>query len=389
MMPSAKKRRCCNAGPQFNSCTINMYFAPVPAPPPTEEAPKSLFASNAERIKRTSIVKKGKSYSVLVWQSTSDGKIKAGCQNCSKHFVDLSNFAPMDGSSNSQGARTKFDAAYAAYQAAYAAGDRDECIAQRGMLEALRCTKCFDCRPDQGHLTPSHSQCKDYYDTMRKTMAVQHDGCQNPDCPERGEESWCILTADHGTNPKKRDKNDDPVCLGAYSKWPLLGGVPAMMEEAKQIHQWICHCCHAIEPTSNSGNRCADPATMPVGKRSGTKEELQQYNARRMAVRKYPKLQYVDAAKRRIGQCAACARPVVPGAEVMHEFNHLDEASKSKGGLFGPRGGVAGLVAKLTNAATLDKVKTLLDDEMAKCNLLCKNCHHRHTNKYPPRATAF
>ena len=263
MLPSAKKRRCCNAGPQFNSCTmIHMYFAPAPAPPPTEEAPKSLFASNAERIKRTSVMKNGKSRSVLVWQSTADGKIKAGCQNCSKkHFVDLSNFAPMDGSSRSQGARNKFDAAYAAYQQAYAAGDRDECIAQRGILEALRCTCCFDCRHDKGYVSPAASECKDYYDTMRKTMAAQHDGCQNPDCPERGEGAWCILTADHGTNPKKCDKDDELVCLGDYKKWPPLGGVPAMMEEAKQIHQWICHCCHAIEPTSNSGNRCADPAT--------------------------------------------------------------------------------------------------------------------------------
>ena len=248
MLPSAKKRRCCNAGPQFNSCTIHMYFAPAPAPPPTEEAPKSLFASNAERIKRTSVMKNGKSRSVLVWQSTADGKIKAGCQNCSKkHFVDLSNFAPMDGSSRSQGARNKFDAAYAAYQQAYAAGDRDECIAQRGILEALRCTCCFDCRHDKGYVSPAASECKDYYDTMRKTMAAQHDGCQNPDCPERGEGAWCILTADHGTNPKKCDKDDELVCLGDYKKWPPLGGVPAMMEEAKQIHQWICHCCHAID----------------------------------------------------------------------------------------------------------------------------------------------
>ena len=67
MLPSAKKRRCCHAGPQIHSYgTINMYFAPAPAPPPTEEAPKSLFASNAERIKRTSFVKNGKSHSMLV-----------------------------------------------------------------------------------------------------------------------------------------------------------------------------------------------------------------------------------------------------------------------------------------------------------------------------------
>jgi hypothetical protein len=33
-------------------------------------------------------------------------------------------------------------------------------------------------------------------------------------------------------------------------------------------------------------------------------------------------------------------------------------------------------------AAALDQVKDLLDAEMAKCELLCANCHHRHTHKY-------
>jgi hypothetical protein len=73
---------------------------------------------------------------------------------------------------------------------------------------------------------------------------------------------------------------------------------------------------------------------------------------------------------------------VLPGTEPAFEFNHLDEATKEKGGLFGPRGGVGGLVHNDTKAAALDKVQALLDAEMAKCNLLCANCHHRHTWKY-------
>lgn len=160
------------------------------------------------------------------------------------------------------------------------------------------------------------------------------------------------------------------------------------VEESKQIHQRICHCCHRVEPTSYSGNRLPDPATIPVV--SGGNRYVGSDNARRnKAIRVYPKQQYVDAAKRRIGKCAACARPVVRGKEVMHDFNHLDEATKSKGGRFGKWGGVAGLVRNPNNAATLDKVKSLLDDEMAKCNLLCRDCHHRHTWKYPPSATEF
>ena len=70
------------------------------------------------------------------------------------------------------------------------------------------------------------------------------------------------------------------------------------------------------------------------------------------------------------------------GTEPAFEFNHLDEATKCKGGLFGPLGGVSGLVGNHAKAAALDQVQELLDAEMAKCNLLCANCHHRHTHKY-------
>lgn len=74
----------------------------------------------------------------------------------------------------------------------------------------------------------------------------------------------------------------------------------------------------------------------------------------------------------------------------MFDWNHRDEATKCKGGLFGEKGGVAGLVANCSNAATRAKVKHLLDAEMKpKCDLLCTNCHHRHTWKYPRSATVF
>ena len=334
---------------------------------------------------------RGKSCSVVVWYSAADGTIKAGCHNtCSKNsWVDLSNFAPMDGSSKTQANRTKFDAAYAKYKEAHAAGDRDECVAQRCVLESLRANKCSECPNDKGYVSPAQSACKAWYDAMRKKMANEHGGCQNQDCPERGEHVWRVLTADHGTNPKKRDKHNELVGLGEYTKWTALGGVPAMEEEAKQIEQWICKCCHAVEPTSNQGKRYKDPEDMPRGKRRGTDDEVKKYNDRHRAVRVYPKQKHVDAAKRRIGKCAACGRPVEEGKEVMHEFNHLDEATKSKGDLFGEHGGVAGLVHNCSNDAALKKVKRLLDDEISKCNLLCCNCHHRHTHKYEPSATQF
>jgi hypothetical protein len=373
--------------------TINNYFAAAPAPAPAPEQPKGLFATNADRLKRVSVKTNGKSCAVYVWYSARDGSLKGGCYHpCSKQFVDLGNFAPADGSSHTQGDRTKFDAAYLAYKTAHAAGDHDECVAQRAILEKLRTYRCFGCRNDPGYLSPKEKDCKEWYDATRKAAAARNDGCANQDCPERGTHVWCILSAEHGTNPKKKDVHGDPVALSDYARWSSLGGVPAMEEEAKQIDKWTCKCCARLDPSSNSANRCGDPKDMPYGKPSGTEVEVAQYKRKRKAVRVYPKQQYVDACKwdDGKGECAECKRPVVKGEEVIFDWNHRDEATKCKGGLFGKVGGVCGLVGNHSNAATLAKIQHLLDAEMKpKCDLVCTNCHHRHTWKYMESATVF
>ena len=420
-MPKRERSAAPKPPQVVNKYYITNYFAaaPAPTPAPAEEGPKRLFATNSDRLKRVSVVKGGKPCAVYVWYSTRNGTLMGGCHNtCTKQYVDFANFAPADGSSNTQAYRTKFDAAYAAYKAAHAAGNRDACVAQRAILERLRTDKCFGCRNDPGYLTPKEEACKAWYDGMRKEMCAIGDGtnpgCAHTDCPERGVHVWCILTAEHGTNPKKRDAKGKPLALSDYTRWQ---SVPAMIEEAKQIEKWTCHCCAALDPSSAQANRCADPATMEKGKSKGNKEEVQAYVARHNAVRKYPKHQHVDAAKRRVGCCAACARPVVAGKEVQFEWDYRDESSKEKGGLFGKRGGVAGLVHNHTNAAALEfdtesafepieplydaarlgknvgnptgHVRELLDAEMAKCDLLCRNCHMRRTHKYAPSATVF
>jgi hypothetical protein len=124
---------------------------------------------------------------------------------------------------------------------------------------------------------------------------------------------------------------------------------------------------------------------MPLGKRSGTPEERTQYDARRQALVVYPKQQYVDEVKRAVGACLHCRRPVLRGQEAGFDWDHRDEATKCKGGLYGVFGGVSGLVRNCAQAASLDKVQPLLDAEMDKCDLLCNNCHHRKTYGYPRR----
>jgi hypothetical protein len=189
-----------------------------------------------------------------------------------------------------------------------------------------------------------------------------------------------VLQADHGTNPKKRDANHNLVSPGNYVRWASLGGVPAMREEFKQIEQWTCGFCHKLEKTSKAGKRSKDPATIPKGKSRGTPEEKKQYDARAHALIVYPKMQYVDARKLAIGECAHCKRKVTPENAAAFDFNHLDPSKKKKGGLFGKNGGVASLVNNNSQAGSLENVQGLLDAEMdpEMCNLLCANCHHVH-----------
>lgn len=357
-------------------------------------------------------VKKGRyGYSVYVYYSDTDGTLKGGCYHCIRGPFDFSHFAPDKNSSNTAGKCTKFHALYKKYKVMYDQGNDEECERLRGLLEHLRTADCITCRARQ-KLSPAKLACKKFWNKIRQAMAKKYKGCQNKDCPERGPHVWELIQADHGKNPKVHALSD-------YTWWSLKknGGVEAMIEEAKQIEQWICGCCHAVEPTSSSGNRCPDPDTMPEGKqgRNSTKDQVKQYHAQRQAVRKWPKQQYVDAQKRLAGCCAACKRPVVAGKEVQFQWDHIIEATKCKGGLFRKNGGVAGLVNNITNASKLKfdkvgafvcieplydaarrvkgnptgRVKKLLDREMKKCNLLCCNCHARRTHQYEPSQTVF
>ena len=326
------------------------------------------------------------------YYSDKKGELLGGCRNmCKRQCVSILHFAPMDESSQLAGFRTKFLEAHLAYKIAYDEGDKEECILQRKIVADHRTVNCEECSMGLGYLTPAQKKCKNWYDETRQAWCEYGNGCGNGDCPERGAHVWQILTGDHGTNPtKKHGRTGKPINLGQYSEWPAHGGVNGMELEAKQIEKWICQVCHRLEKTSASGKRYPDPESMPTGEHDGTDDEIKQYLARQKAVIKYPKQRYVDAKKREIGNCEACNRRVERDQEQGFDFNHLEESTKEKGGLFGKSGGVGGLVSNHTTVkCTLDHVKELLDIEMDKCNLLCANCHFRHTHNYPPSLTKF
>jgi hypothetical protein len=350
------------------------------------------FRHDPERGKTVTVLKNGNPCSIYIVYVDTDGTLKGGCYNtCHRQFHDYMWFAPAAGSANTAAKRTQFLSAYDAYKTAHALKDREACLVHRTILEALRTTACSECRHDPGYLSPAQRACKAWWNAKRQQMCAFNDGCAHPDCPERGPDVWPVLTADHGTNPKAKHKTTGkPLGLGSYTHWTAHGGVPAMEKEAEQIEKWICRVCHVLEPTSDAGRRCADPTTMPAGKqgKSSTALERKQSFARRVAVIRHPKHQHVDAAKRRLGACAACARPVEPGTEPGFDFDHLDESTKGRGGLF-TYGGVAGLVHNHAKAAALEAVRDLLDAEMAKCQLLCANCHARKTWAYEASTTEF
>ncbi len=379
------------AGTVYHANTINQYFLNAPpeavaaaaaaaasAPstsgaPAAEAAPApSIFVTNDERRHNVTVKKGGKDVSVYVSDACLDGTLRGGCHGtCSNQWVSIARFAPDADATNSAGHRQTFDAAYAAYQAAFAAGDRDEAIAQRAVVEALRTAHCDTCRARRGTLSPAEQACKDEWKRMKQEACARQDGCANQQCSERGMASWPVLQADHGTNPKVHELSD-------YKFWSCNGGVEAMRAEAQQIHQWVCGVCHSGEETSSTGRRNGDPALMPDGKRSGTTEERKQYDAKRQAKITYPKYSYVDAVKRRIGRCQyhGCNRPVLPGTEPGFHWDHRVESTKCKAGLYGAGGGVGGLANNPAKASALEKVQHLLDEEMGKCDLLCVPCHY-------------
>jgi 5-methylcytosine-specific restriction endonuclease McrA len=120
---------------------------------------------------------------------------------------------------------------------------------------------------------------------------------------------------------------------------------------------------------------------MQDGSYKGTKEEKTQYHAKYAAISRFEKHQYVDACKREIGCCAKCTILVIPGTEPGFTFDHIDETTKliGKSTIAGEQGGVSGIAR---NKSRLSAMKPHLDAEMAKCQLLCENCHKRKTHNY-------
>lgn len=339
----------------------------------------------------TQVKKNGKMVGVHLTLPTEDGTLVGGCYKMYRNKkVDIARFAPYGDSHNTNSKHQRFHAALAAFYAAREGGDEAEAEAreQRKIVEALRTQRCDMCREvSRKKISPAHQACRDEWGCMRQDKCHEQDGCANKACAERGMASWTVLQADHGTNHKKHD-------LSNYQWWAGRGGVPAMREEAKQIHQWVCGTCHAIESTSASGQE-HDPEKMPDGKRRGTRIEIKQYNTKIRAKITFPKNEHVNKHKHWIGKCQykGCTTECVAGNEVGFHWDHRVESTKRKcrclnaksepkdayrgcaDQFFRRDGGVSGLAGNATRATALEHTKGFLNAEMVKCDLLCVSCH--------------
>jgi hypothetical protein len=388
---SKRKRDAVNmtVNVNVNNNTINNYFAPKasePQPParvvegvaaPEEPEPlPNLFPIHEQRVmeKSSSI----RNYNYDLARSKRDGSLLGGCSACKVSYRrPIEHFAPPDKHLNHR-RRAKFDAAVAAYAAAYARRDLEAARAARADVVATRNTYCQSCQEAVGKLPPKRQACKDEWERMRKEAG----GCANPDCRERGPKAWQVLQANH-LDPKTKVRALSRYPWWSKGEWTVDQCVSEMRKEAAKCN-FLCGFCHALNEHSNQANRHGDPDAMPDGKWNGTEEEVVQYHAKHNAKIRFPKQQFVDAEKLRRGCCATCRRVVAPETCVAFHFYHRDERTKTigKGTLAGKYGGVCGLVANHAKRAALDEIRPILVAEMDKCDLLCHNCHHRKTFDY-------
>jgi hypothetical protein len=340
---------------------IHNYFPAQLVPAQTQDTPlPNLFPQGEREIRKSH--HNGGTYRRI--RSNKNGELIGDCGACSKKYKPMTAFAPDECNQNTR-KRLEFFETLETYKTEYAAGNLDGARNARTKMNALRCTYCPSCRITTRKLNNNERACKDCWVSLRQEACVKYGGCINQGCDEKGANAWHVLEADH------IDPSDKIMALSDYKYWAYNGGPEAMHIEASKV-QWLCRYCHRLEKTSSAANRCDDPDLMSNG------------SAKYKAKVRHPKHIYVDAEKIRRGFCFHCHRAVTPSNVIGFEFDHIDPATKLSGKrtLAGKNGGVSGLVANCAKCATLDEIRHVIDDEMAKCSLLCCNCHKRKTLDY-------
>ena len=240
------------------------------------------------------------------------------------------------------------------YENAYADDDAHTMEEALATVLKKRLSLCRSCQDANTKLSPKELECKLEWERMKRDACAKHGGCPKPGCAEKGTASWICMSADHN------DPTTKVRAMSDYMWWARNGGVEAMRREHEKI-QWMCRCCHRLQPTSSTGRRRTDTTSS--------------------FDRRHEKQAYVNAYKLGLGKCQYAGCPRVVTAETIRSFDldHRDPKTKATHETHpeligkGDPGGVSSIVHK-TNTS-LSEIKDALDVELAKCDLLCANCH--------------
>lgn len=289
------------------------------------------------------------------------GVVEGLCSNCTRPWRPLDQaFTPCTTSENTMRRASELRAAINEHNNFFAQGDQNGMQIKMAIIISMRTTMCRVCTTDRPP-SPAVLRCMAEWERMRKDACNVHGGCSTPGCPERGMASWPCMSADHIVPEDKTHRLSD------YPWWSYNGGVDAMKQEAAKV-KWICNCCHRLESTSSSGQT----------KKRQTLQGRIDKNARVVQ-----KQTYVDNCKLLVGQCQYpdCGRKVTTENARAFDWDHRDPTTKATH-ITHPliitkstAGGVSGIVKNDSKRAALEHCKVELDAEMAKCDLLCRNCH--------------
>lgn len=212
----------------------------------------------------------------------------------------------------------------------------------------VRNKTCFACcnRAKKWRQTnPEILKCKSLWENWKETHA----------CVRCGENDARVIEADHC-------KGVYTHILSDYTYWGVEGRGTAAMEEEFKVVQALCCYCHRIKSAQERAKAKADAEA------EDTYSDKPEAVANR--ARKATKQREVDKKKLAAGCCIICQREVTEANVSGFDWMHRDRKEKSRYG--GKQASVSDLVR---NNASLARI----EEEIAKCDLGCANCHRKST----------
>jgi hypothetical protein len=277
------------------------------------------------------------------------------------------------------------EAHLAAFARAVAEYEATQSADARATIVELVVTECDFCRDvdkrSRVKPTTKRGQCKAYWQELQATTFHTCVDCGGTRCVEADN---VVSDADRAVLFEQgKVLHATHHALSNYHWWaqPKHGGVDGMKLE-QHVCVGRCRMCHALQPTSDSGQR-VDPSTLPPtypGEQGDGKAGKKMYNKRRHAKKNWPRYRFVDRYKRQVGQCENldCLRDgpgggkCVAGVEQCFDWEHSRPKKK--------RACISWLCNHLPVMPKAEW-KAKINDEIirGRCRLLCRNCHHLKT----------